>query len=165
MSTERKDLTVDVRITPYSGGSNEDHGGFTIVLEDTTSGLRVAEVELTYKQFGELMANRQVTAPAEVWVSENHGWRREVMQLSVPLDSYAWPGSGASAGAVESAAGLRRDAYRKALVDAGYAREFGIGQNNGWMASDDKTYNFHRRTEDGYLVTFTRYVDAEETTS
>lgn len=157
MSTERKQLELNVSFGSYSGGGNEDNGGFTLVLNDKTSGLRVAKVELTFKQVGELLASRGVTAPAEVFVSENHGRTREVMQLRVDVSHDLWPASSQrdDETAIEGFAKLRKVAYGLALRDAGYGSE--------WVADDDKTYNHHRSGKDGYLVTFTRYVDPEVT--
>ena len=110
----------------------------SITLEDKASGIQFCEIHMSLEEFGRMM-HAPTHAKCEVVLRglDHVGWDYEVKEDVVPYASH----------------GKDQEAISAALA------QFEV---DGWKGRTSDLGNMHRRSGDGYRVTFRRFVPPKE---
>ncbi len=98
----------------------------SLTIEDELSLIKFARFEMTYEQLGKLIANTEITIPAEIIGLDNVGKKREIKPLIFEVDSY-WD----KEEMIEKA---------KLYVDEGWQPILYFGSQNSRFTEDNKHY-------------------------
>jgi hypothetical protein len=141
-STKRKHIKtqLEVRMSRVSGGAD----CFRFDIADRTSGLLVAEFDISPEEFADLLSNRQITPKGDVYTDERFGKKQVVERMLVPLQKH------------NSTTYL----YEIDSVNQTAKKMLAERKDGPWDLDEDKTFNMHRtNTKGSYEVTIRTWRD------
>lgn len=133
---EYKKLPCTVRISRVTSSREEDF--MAIQIDDQASGVRIADVKLSFEQFGVAISGMMAIGEIDVGIDLPLGMTREIKTMKIDIPN-----------------GADADAVRKAVA------KFEV---EGWKGDDRDAFNHHRTigmTTDSHKVqevTYHRYV-------
>lgn len=129
-------LTGKIMASSITG---HDGNYVAIRIEDEASGIVVAEIHMSYEEYGKMLAHATfVDCQIDYYPSENIGKRMEVKR--------------------EMVLGINYETLRTEAFPEVYQRSVEPFEVEGWKADKERSFNPHRAHGDAYDVIFRRYV-------
>lgn len=139
-SKNEKALEAEISLVRFTSGSEQ---GWSLRIEDSSSGCQMIEARLSDEQMGQLLGGRLAKTPIRYWANPNIGKTQEHVRILVPLTHEDFRGS----------ADVLDFKVNGSMGRAGYPRA------NGWTPETLDHFNGHRSSPEGYEVSLHRYVD------